>query len=423
MPPETTAITVHTLPEALTLSAELAKARPVLPKHCQDAGTVLAIVLAGAELGLPPMLAMRSIHLVEGRPVIAAEMQLAIAARSGVRWRWVRSDAQIAKLALTRPSWPDHEHEYTMDMAKRAGLAGKQNWRGHPEAMLRARCVSAAVRAYCPDVLSGVLDPDEAAEITTAASGARETGRAGTSAGLPTVDAEIVEETSPVVHDPERIRLLVELRELAAREGGDTPSRVDAALQVGVRDVPWLQAAIAKISARLAARPVTPSATERPPSAPAAGARDPVPVFQRGAGSAEQIAHEEAAQAASVTAQAAIDAAAVLEGIPPGHRVAISDAQTALKRALHIERLNGKRWTTCVEYGARLDFWQVEDGCLVRPLPRVTDADIAAAEREIDPERVGMIFSEVRGMPADLADASDDQRREYLERLLDAASV
>jgi hypothetical protein len=46
-------------------------------------------------------------------------------------------------------------------MATQARLTGKDNWQKHPDAMLRARAVSAAGRAYMPDVLAGVYVPGE----------------------------------------------------------------------------------------------------------------------------------------------------------------------------------------------------------------------------------------------------------------------
>ena len=44
---------------------------------------------------------------------------------------------------------------FTMAMATRAGLASGVNWKKFPEAMLWARCLTAGVRAHCPDALGG----------------------------------------------------------------------------------------------------------------------------------------------------------------------------------------------------------------------------------------------------------------------------
>ena len=49
---------------------------------------------------------------------------------------------------------------FSLEDAARAKLAG-DNWQKYPAAMLRARVITAAARAYAPDVLDGVYDPDE----------------------------------------------------------------------------------------------------------------------------------------------------------------------------------------------------------------------------------------------------------------------
>jgi hypothetical protein len=55
---------------------------------------------------------------------------------------------------------------YTMADAQRAGLAGKDNWKKHPRAMLRARAITEAARAIFPDTCVGLYDPDELGAVT-----------------------------------------------------------------------------------------------------------------------------------------------------------------------------------------------------------------------------------------------------------------
>ena len=52
--------------------------------------------------------------------------------------------------------------EWTFDMAKRIGLANKDNWRNYPRAMLRSRVVGEGVRATYPGVAVGLYTIDEA---------------------------------------------------------------------------------------------------------------------------------------------------------------------------------------------------------------------------------------------------------------------
>lgn len=149
--------------ELLRLGTELHKTG-LLPPHIRSGGQAMAIILAGRELGLAPMTALRSIHLVEGRVTLAADLQLALVKRAGVKHRWVRTDAEVATVELVRAGDAAFTFSYGIEDAKRAGLADKQNWRRHTPAMLRARAITAAIRAYCPDILTTVYDPDELRE-------------------------------------------------------------------------------------------------------------------------------------------------------------------------------------------------------------------------------------------------------------------
>ena len=149
----------HTPPnfgEIQTLAVDLAKARGFIPQaYLGNPGAIAACILTGAELGIAPMQSLRGIHVIEGRPTLSADLMLALAIRAGVRAQWVETTPDVARLRLERDGFEPHEHAFSMVDAKRAGLARRQNWGRYPAAMLRARCLSAALRAWCPDVLGG----------------------------------------------------------------------------------------------------------------------------------------------------------------------------------------------------------------------------------------------------------------------------
>ena len=133
----------------------------MLPDHIKSEGAAVAIILAGRELGLPPMVSLRTIRLVKGNVTIDASQQLALVHAAGWRSTWKESTNQAATLELSRAGQDPHLQTFTIQDAKLAGLTGKDPWRKYPAAMLRARCISAAVRAACPGVLSGVYTPEE----------------------------------------------------------------------------------------------------------------------------------------------------------------------------------------------------------------------------------------------------------------------
>lgn len=146
--------------EAIELSKELAKAPQLLPKHAKTAAEILAVILAGAELGWGAMASLRSLQLVSGKLTLDASAMLGLVVRAGIEIAWEHDGSDgVAQLKLVRGKM-SHVQRFTRDDAKRAGL-NSDTWRKYEPSMLRARCVSSAVRAFCPDVLAGAYLPGE----------------------------------------------------------------------------------------------------------------------------------------------------------------------------------------------------------------------------------------------------------------------
>lgn len=152
--------------DVLKLANALSQAHGFVPGHLAGkAPAIAAAILTGVELGLGPMEAMRSIHVVNGKPQLAADLMLARAIRAGVRVKWVRSDEKLAHVKLERAGFEAHEETFSMEDAKRAEITKNPTWSKYPKAMLRARCISSAMRAFCPDVLgAGVYAEGEIEE-------------------------------------------------------------------------------------------------------------------------------------------------------------------------------------------------------------------------------------------------------------------
>jgi hypothetical protein len=131
-----------------------------MPQDVKGVDAAFYIMASGIELGLQPMLALRTLRLVKGRISIAAETMLALAIARGVTIEWKQADDGAAILTMTRSGHAPYTSTFTADDAKRAGLGG-DNWSKYRPAMLRARAISAGVRAYCPDVVSGLYTPEE----------------------------------------------------------------------------------------------------------------------------------------------------------------------------------------------------------------------------------------------------------------------
>jgi hypothetical protein len=159
-----TIISPRSLAEAKELASTLSTARTI-PEALQKApADVLAIVMAGAELGLAPMQSLRALVLIKGKPTLSADaMGALVKSRRDVCEYLVldSSDAKAATYTTKRVGDPKPTTlSFAIEDATRAGLNG-DNWRKFPAAMLRARALSAICRAVYPDLILGVYDPDE----------------------------------------------------------------------------------------------------------------------------------------------------------------------------------------------------------------------------------------------------------------------
>lgn len=127
------------------------------------------ILLTGRELGLAPMQSLRGIHVVQGRPVLSADLMVAIVRRSGLcaSWRTVESTPEVCTIETRREGEPEATRKtWTMADAGRAGLTAKGgNWKSYPAQMLRHRCAADLAREVYPDVVLGLYDPDELAGV------------------------------------------------------------------------------------------------------------------------------------------------------------------------------------------------------------------------------------------------------------------
>lgn len=143
----------------------IAKAGDLLPRTYRgNPGAVLLAMDWADRVGLSVMDAIHGVAWVQGKPVIDATLLRALATRAG--YRVLVTDASresaTAKVVLQTGETLGTV-TYTIEDAKTAGLAGKDNWKKNPEDMLVARATSRAVRRYCSDALvGGALTEDEA---------------------------------------------------------------------------------------------------------------------------------------------------------------------------------------------------------------------------------------------------------------------
>jgi hypothetical protein len=153
--------------EAMTLANTLATSGLIptaLQKKPQD---ILVVLLAGQEYGLQPMQSLRAISVVQGKPVLGAEFMMSMALQNPAceYFTLIESTTKIATFETKRKGCEPVKMSFSMEDAARAGLSTRQNWKSHPAAMLRARCISALSRVVYPDSISGAYCHDEGDEI------------------------------------------------------------------------------------------------------------------------------------------------------------------------------------------------------------------------------------------------------------------
>lgn len=161
---ESLAIVPRSLDDLELLSKRLAESSLIPAAMRANMPNVLVTIMTGQELGLAPMAALRSIHVIEGKPVLGADAMVAIVIASGKAEYFTRvEESEEAVTYETKRRGDPHPRRctWTMEMAKRAGLHLKDNWRGYKRPMLAARAKAELARDVYPDVLAGCYTHDE----------------------------------------------------------------------------------------------------------------------------------------------------------------------------------------------------------------------------------------------------------------------
>lgn len=172
-----------------------------------------AAILAGIEVGLQPMAALRSFDVIQGTAAPRANTLRAIVQSQGHEvWVVESTDTRAIVAGRRRGSTKDQTSTWTMDRAKRLGLTGKKNWQAQPQAMLVARATSELCRLIASDAILGLPysieelvdgDLDSAAEVVPLKAPAKRTARRATApaaAKAERVDAPPTDE--PVYDEP-----------------------------------------------------------------------------------------------------------------------------------------------------------------------------------------------------------------------------
>ena len=163
-------LTPQSLNEALQFADMLSKSNMVPKDYQGNPANCIIAMQWGMEIGLQPLQVMQNIAVINGRPAIWGDAMLAIVRGSGLLERITEEPTDTGcTCAVKRKGEPEVVRTFTLEDAKRAGLAGKQGpWQQHPKRMMQMRARAFALRDVFPDVLRGVhiaeIAQDEPAE-------------------------------------------------------------------------------------------------------------------------------------------------------------------------------------------------------------------------------------------------------------------
>lgn len=144
------------------------------PAGLQSAEKCMVAIMHGLEVGMPPMMAVQSIAVINGRPSIFGDGALGLCQSSGLmEWYKERYEGEEGKddyLAYCQVKRKGDQEiktaKFSIADAKRAGLWGKSGpWTQYWPRMLKMRARAFALRDGFSDVLRGLHIIEEAQDI------------------------------------------------------------------------------------------------------------------------------------------------------------------------------------------------------------------------------------------------------------------
>lgn len=164
--------------DALWRFSSIVSASGLAPKGIMTKEAIFVAVQMGLEVGLTPMAALQNIAVINGRPAIWGDAQLAIVRGKGqleVLEEWFEqggkklprnpvnyTDDTVAVCRVKRQGYEVSEVGFSVGDAKTAKLWGKEGpWSQYPFRMLKFRARSFALRDQFGDALKGIMSAEE----------------------------------------------------------------------------------------------------------------------------------------------------------------------------------------------------------------------------------------------------------------------
>jgi len=127
--------------------------------HLKNPQQAIAIVEYGRELGVPPMQALQTMAVINGKVGMESKLLLGLAKRIGYDMDIVKSTDKECVISFITPSGKKHKVDFTLEEAKQMGSATKYDgtlkdaYKKQPANMLVQRAIAKAVRRFAPESL------------------------------------------------------------------------------------------------------------------------------------------------------------------------------------------------------------------------------------------------------------------------------
>lgn len=145
-----------------------------LIKGVTTAQQAFTLILFAQSQNLHPGTIVGRYHVIEGVPSMKSDVMLAEFQAGGGKIEWVESDGKVCKATFSHPALHpkpftvavslqemiENETALRWDKYKNA-MVLKETYRKNPAAMLRARVITAGIRAINPGALHGIYAPEE----------------------------------------------------------------------------------------------------------------------------------------------------------------------------------------------------------------------------------------------------------------------
>lgn len=149
--------------------AKAVAASGMAPRDMGTAEKLTVAILHGLEIGIPPMMAINKIAVVNGRPTLWGDAVPALLLSKGFRIRetfYGDGADRFAQCIVIRPNGEQVTRNFSVADAQTAGLWGKPGpWKQYPDRMLQMRARGLAARDGAADALSGLYLEHEVSDI------------------------------------------------------------------------------------------------------------------------------------------------------------------------------------------------------------------------------------------------------------------